>query len=293
VFFASLAVFLMAADTRLKLSAPLRSTIASAVHPVELALLRPVQALGQARDYVGTVSEAKRAEEAARTTQALQAQRALQIDSLTRENTALRELLGLTRRYEVKGHFAEVLYQAADPFSRKVIIDRGLLAGVKLASPVINEQGVIGQVTRVYPLNAEVTLLTDRDAMIPVLNTRSQQRSVAVGHPNGGELELRFMASNADVKVGDALVTTGLDGIYPAGYPVAQVLEVDRQADSSFASIRLAPVVAVDGVRHVLVLDPSGAQLPPRPVEPVASAPTTTPRHKGVKASDSKGGSAR
>jgi rod shape-determining protein MreC len=274
-FFASLAVFLMAADTRLGLSGPLRTAVATVVHPVELALLRPVQAVGALGDYFSTVTDARRAEEAARTSIALQAQRALQVETLTRENAALRGLLELNHRLEVRGHAAEVLYQAADPFSRKIVIDRGLLVGIKLASPVINEAGVLGQVTRVYPMNAEVTLLTDRDAAMPVLNARSQQRSIVVGHASGGLLEMRYMAANADVKVGDPIVTTGLDGVYPPGYPVAKVVEVDRQSDSSFARIRLAPEVRVDGVRHVLVLDPLGAQLPPRPQssEPAASRP--------------------
>jgi rod shape-determining protein MreC len=274
-FFASLSLFLMAADTRLGLSGPLRTVVATVLHPVEIALLRPVQAVGSLRDYFGAVADARSAEEAARTNVAMQAQRALQVETLVQENAQLRGLLELNKRLEVRGHAAEVLYQAADPYSRRVIINRGLLDGVKLAAPVINEAGVVGQVTRVYPMNAEVTLLTDRDAAIPVLNSRSQQRSIAVGHPSGGLLELRFMAANADVKVGDAIVTTGLDGVYPPGYPVARVVEVDRQADSSFARIRLAPDVSVDGVRHVLVLDPIGAQLPPRPqaAEPSASQP--------------------
>jgi rod shape-determining protein MreC len=234
-----------------------------------------VQALGALREYFGTVTDVRRAEEAARTSVAMQAQRALQVETLTHENTALRGLLELNKRLEVRGHAAEVLYQAADPYSRKIVIDRGLLSGIKLASPVINEAGVLGQVTRVYPMNAEVTLLTDRDAAMPVLNARSQQRSIAVGHASGGLLELRFMAANADVKVGDPIVTTGLDGVYPPGYPVAKVLEVDRQSDSSFARIRLVPEVQVDGVRHVLVLDPLAAQLPPRPQasDPSASQP--------------------
>jgi rod shape-determining protein MreC len=280
-FFASLSLFLMAADTRLGLSGPLRTAVATVLHPIEVGLLRPVQALGSLRDYFGTVSDAHRAEEAARTSIAMQAQRALQVETLVQENASLRGLLELNARLEVKGRAAEVLYQATDPYSRKVIIDRGLVSGVKLASPVINETGVVGQVTRVYPMNAEVTLLTDRDAAIPVLNARSQQRSIAVGHPSGGLLEMRFLAANADVKVGDPIVTTGLDGVYPAGYPVAKVVEVDRQSDSSFARIRLAPGVEVDGVRHVLVLDPIGAQQPPRPATPEPAASQST--RKGVR----------
>ena len=134
-----------------------------------------------------------------------------------------------------------MLYEASDPYSRKVVIDRGATNGVVLASPVINEAGVLGQVTRVYPLSSEVTLLTDKDAAIPVLNARSQARSAAFGSAAGlGEaMEMRFMAGNADVQVGDTLTTSGVDGVYPPGLPVAKVALVDRKVDSGFARIVL------------------------------------------------------
>ncbi|MEO7055965.1 MAG: rod shape-determining protein MreC, partial [Caldimonas sp.] len=138
-----------------------------------------------------------------------------------------------------------------------------ILAG----SPVINEAGVLGQVTRVYLQSAEVTLLTDRDAAIPVLNSRTQVRSAAFGGAaaSQGQLEMRFMAGNADVQVGDVLTTSGVDGVYPPGLKVARVSAVDRKVDSGFARILLTPVASADGVRHVLVLEPTGAQMPPRP----------------------------
>jgi len=124
----------------------------------------------------------------------------------------------------------------------------------------------------VYPLTAEVTLVTDRDAAVPVLNARTQQRGVAYGMPQAQGMELRFMAGNADVQVGDSLLTSGLDGVYPAGLPVARVLKVDRRADSAFARIWLTPTAEPDSPRHVLVLHPVQDQLPARPSDPAASA---------------------
>jgi rod shape-determining protein MreC len=171
-----------------------------------------------------------------------------------------------------------VLFEAADPFSRRVVVDIGGNRGVKLGSPVINEAGVIGQVTRVYPLSAEVTLLTDKDAAIPVLNARSRQRGIAFGSPAAGGLEMRFMAGSADILEGDALVTSGLDGIYPAGLPVARVRRVDRRAESGFARIELDPVSPLDDVRHVLLLDPISEGMPVRPdPPPAAAAPSAAP----------------
>jgi rod shape-determining protein MreC len=173
------------------------------------------------------------------------------------------------------------MYEAADPFSRKVFIDRGQTQGVALGSPVINEAGVLGQVTRLYPLTAEVTLLADKDAAIPVLNVRTQQRSAAFGGQFGGAagMELRFVSGNADVQVGDELHTSGLDGIYPAGLPVARVASVERRAEAGFARILLAPAAPSGGVRYVLVLEPAAAQLPPRP-EPEPEV-VDKPRRKG------------
>ena len=150
-------------------------------------------------------------------------------------------------------------------------------------APVIDEAGVLGQVTRVYPLSSEVTLLIDKEAAIPVLNTRTHQRSAAFG-ADGAAMELRFMAGNADVKVGDVLQTSGVDGIYPPGLDVAKVVKVDPRADSSFARIALAPTASADGVRHVLVLEPMAMQLPARPApEPEPVLPKGQRAIKGTK----------
>jgi rod shape-determining protein MreC len=167
----------------------------------------------------------------------------------------------------VQEQAAQILYESPDPYSRKVVVDRGSAQGVALASPVVNEAGVLGQVTRVYLSSSEVTLLTDKDAAIPVLNARTQARSAAFGGTAalGAAMELRFMAGNADVQIGDTLVTSGVDGIYPPGLSVARVVSVDRKADTGFARIFLAPVAKADGVRHVLLLQPIGLQMPARP----------------------------
>jgi rod shape-determining protein MreC len=268
VFFSALAIFLMVSDTRFDFVQPIRSTIATALLPAQRALHVPARLWQDVSAYFVGLQAALMAEREARAALARQADRATAAEQLQTENARLRALLELRPSLNVRTLAAEVMYEAADPYSRKVFIDRGSAQGVLLGSPVINEVGLLGQVTRLYPLSAEVTLLTDRDAAIPVLNTRTQQRSAASGGAGGGSnpaLELRFMAGNADVQVGDALVTSGIDGIYPPGLPVAKVVSVERRADSGFARILLAPTASPDAVRHVMVLDPLGAQLPPRP----------------------------
>jgi rod shape-determining protein MreC len=133
---------------------------------------------------------------------------------------------------------------------------------------VIDEGGVLGQVTRVHALVSEVTLVTDRDQATPVLNVRSGVRSVVYGEPSGshaGSLELRFMPANADVQSGDLLTTSGVDGVYPPGLPVARIDKVERRADTAFARIHATPQALAGGTRHVMVLTPTAALMPPRP----------------------------
>jgi rod shape-determining protein MreC len=266
-FCSALALFLMVADARFSITQPIRATVATMLYPLQRALLVPVEALAGGRDYMGGLARAIAAEQTARGELARQAERAQRTDQLQLENSRLRALLELRPTLTVRSQAAEILYEAADPYSRKVIIDRGVTNNVILGSPVINEAGVLGQVTRVYLQSAEVTLLTDRDAAIPVLNSRTQVRSAAFGGATGGVglLEMRFMAGNADVQTGDLLTTSGVDGVYPPGLKVAKVAKIDRKIDSGFARIVLAPAALADGVRHVLVLEPTGVRLPPRP----------------------------
>ena len=266
VFFSALALFLMVADSRFKFAEPLRAGLAIALLPVQRTLAVPVEMWQGGGDYLQGLRRALAAEQAARARMAAVAERASRTEQLAQENGRLRALLDLRPAIEVRSQPAEVLYEAADPYSRKVFINRGTTQGVELGSPVINEAGVLGQVTHAYALTAEVTLLADKDAAIPVLNQRTQARGAAfgAGGPGGNAMELRFSSANADVQVGDLLHTSGLDGIYPPGLPVARVTSVERRVESGFARIALAPVALADGVRHVLVLEPLAAQLPPR-----------------------------
>lgn len=272
VFCTALALFLMVADTRFEVAQALRAAIATALHPVQRALLVPVELWRGGAGYLRGLTQALADADAAQRRLAAQAERAARAAQLDAENARLRGLLDLRPALVVRSLAAEVLYEAADPFSRKIVVDRGTTHGVVPGAPVINEQGVLGQVTRAFPLTSEVTLMTDRSATIPVLNPRTQQRAVAFG---GAGLELRFMAGNADVQVDDLLLTSGVDGVYPPGLPVARVSRVERRAESGFARIDLVAVAAADGVRHVLVLEPLGLQLPARPQ---ADEPTAAPR---------------
>ena len=280
VFFSALSLFLMVADTRFRITQPVRAVLATALYPVQWLALQPVHGVRNATEYFTTLDQAKTSTDDASRKLALQSLRAGQVEQLTQENVRLRKLLGLREQLSTSVMAAEVLYDAADPYTRKVIIDKGLAQGIDLGSPVLDESGVLGQVTRVHPLVSEVTLLIDRELAIPVLNVRTGARSVAYGDPaaNGSGMELRFMGSNSDVQQGDLLTTSGVDGVYPPGLPVAKISRIERRAESAFAKISCTPQALVDGARHVMVVKPVTAQLPLRP-ESEAEAPV---RKKGA-----------
>ncbi|MEO7128786.1 MAG: rod shape-determining protein MreC [Rhodoferax sp.] len=275
MFFSALALFLMVADTRFKVTQPLRAAVATALYPVQWLVMRPVLLARDGGEYFESLQAAQQGEEAARQKLVLQSLRASQVEQLTLENSRLRKLLDLREHLTTSAQAAEVLYDAADPYSRKIIIDKGTAQGIVAGSPVIDESGVLGQVTRVSPLLSEVTLVIDRDQAIPVLNTRTGVRGVAFGDPvsQGGMLDLRFMPANTDVMQGDLLTTSGIDGVYPPGLPVAKVAKVERRADSTFARIYCTPEALVNATRHVMVLAPVSAQIPQRPAFDTKPAP--------------------
>lgn len=276
VFFSALALFLMVADTRFQLVKPLRVGLSAVLYPVQWMALQPVLLVQGGGQYFESRHTAQTKEiEAQRKLERL-TQRATQVEQLALENTRLRALLGLRDRVSAGSQAAQVLYDAADPYTHKVILDQGALAGVRAGSPVLDETGVLGQVTRVYPAVSEVTLVTDRDQAIPVLNTRTGERGVAFGESSwrAKGMELRFMSTNADVQPGDILTTSGVDGVYPPGLPVAKVEKIERRVDSAFARILCSPLALVAGVGHVLVLQPIAPAIAPRPVPDAAVAPT-------------------
>jgi rod shape-determining protein MreC len=273
--FSALAVFLMVADLRLKVAQPIRQVISTVLQPVQWVALQPIRAIHYAGDYVGGLHSAVERTSALEKRLAEGVQRSSRVEQLAQENAQLRQLLQLQQTQNTSGQAAEILYDAPDPFTRKVIIDKGLLHSIAPGSPVIGAAGVIGQVTRVNPATSEVTLLIDRDQTTPVLNTRTGERSVAYGEASthGTELEIRFMAANADVKQGDLLTTSGVDGVYPPGLQVARVERIERRADSAFAKIYCQPVAMMSGSRHVMVLAPLTNTIAPKsddsPVAPV------------------------
>ena len=268
-----LAVLLMAADHRMQISQPIRSGVALVLSPLQWLSLQPVHAFNALTRYFGNLENAQDAALNFQTRTIAQAQRLQQVEQLSQENAHLRQLLELRAQVAGPAKAVQVLYDTSDPYTQRVVVDRGLMAGIVPGSAVIDTAGVVGQVTRVYPLVSEVTLLTDRAQSIPVMNARTGSRYVAHGDPQtlGGSLDLKFVPAGADMQKGDLLTTSGIDGVYPAGLHVGRIARIDRRVDSSFARVHAEPMATERG-RHLLVLLPvKDWPEPPKPEVPKAA----------------------
>ncbi len=254
-FYVALSIALLVVDARFQALEVLRQALSMFTHPLQQLAHEPARLLDNAGNYF--VSVARLQEENAQ----LRKGRLDQVATLSRtqhlevENDRLRRLLGVKERQHASGQVAQILYAVRDPYSRRVVVDKGQQNKVVAGQPVIDDSGIVGQVTRVFPFVAEVTLITDKEQAVPVQIVRTGLRSVVFGLGNG-QLELRFLPANADVQNGDVLVTSGLDGIFLPGFPVARVVHIERDTSYSFARIFCMPLAGVENFAEVMVLDP-------------------------------------
>jgi rod shape-determining protein MreC len=264
VFFSLIALILLVADSRLRSLGTVRQVVGTALYPLQVVAMLPRDAVVTIGGYFTSVTSLERENTLLKQEKVANAQSLQQVQQLAAENDQLRKLLAANERVPMKSVMSEILYDARDAFTRKIVLDRGTRQGVALGQPVIDDTGVVGQVTRVYPFTAEVTLLTDKDQAIPVQVVRSGLRSIAYGQGHSGSLDLRFMPTNADIKSGDILVTSGIDGVYPAGLAVAKVTHVETKSSDAFARITCQPLAGIDRNRQLLILLNEN-KLPPRP----------------------------
>jgi len=260
IFFSALSLLLVFGDKQLQFTKPLRAGLSTLILPIQWLVLQPGEALSVMGTYFQNLDQAQTNLKAAELKVLQQSVRSQQVEQLQIENQNLRQLMGLQSSMAVASQTAEVLFDVPDPYNQRIVIDRGQLKNVALGSPVIDAGGVVGQVTRVYPLTSEVTLLTDKDQSIPVLNSRTGARNITSGDVLAGlpMIELKFVPASADVKEGDLLTTSGIDGVYPAGLQVARISHIERRVDISFARIHAIPLAELKG-RHVLILQPSAS----------------------------------
>jgi rod shape-determining protein MreC len=263
-FFAFISIALLMMDARVGMLATVRQAAGTVLYPLQMAALMPRDALANMGGYFSTVSTLQKEVDDLKSQQVSAAKSLQEAQHQIAENVHLRKLMGAREHLPVKSMMSEILYDARDPSSRKVVLDRGTRQGVQLGLPVIDSAGVVGQVTRVFPFTSEVTLLTDREQAIPVQVLRNGLRSVAYGRGQSGLLDLRFMAPNADILVGDVLITSGMDGVYPPGLAVAKVVQVESSAAGAFGRVVCQPLAGIDRNRQLLILM-SQPDLLPRP----------------------------
>ena len=286
-FFASLSFALLVLDARFHYAEGLRNVLALVAYPLQRIATAPSELGRRIGDYFATQSSLREENALLRARMLAALQSAQRNEAAAAEGERLRRLIEAGEKLKRHTIPAEIIYAGRDPYALKVVVDKGTQHGVAPGSPVVDEGGVVGQVTRAHDFTSEVTLITDKGQAVPVQVMRSGLRAIAFGGGSSGLLELRFMAPNAEISDGDRLVTSGIDGTYPAGLPVATVVSVERDSAHAFARVLCKPVAGIDRGRFVLVLSGQAKPAPDfegaDPVKPRRPATRHTRKKDGAR----------
>ncbi len=264
VFFVVLSMLLMFVDARYRYLESTRSTLSVMVAPIQSMATLPARIWNDLGNFFSSQSYLKSTNQTLQQQHLIDAAQLAQLQALQHENQQLRNLVALPIRDTYTTKMAEVIYSERDLFKRKVVINKGSDADIQAGQVVMDDAGIVGQVTRVYPWLSEVTLVTEKDHVVPAQIVRNGLRTIVFGAGDTSQLALRYMPVSADIIEGDVLVTSGIDGTYPAGIPVAKVTKIERDAAYPFARITCLPLGGVDKNRHVMILS-AQAKLPELP----------------------------
>ena len=282
VFFVLLSLLLLFVDARYRYLESVRSAVSIFTYPLQRLVAAPGALWQQADSFFTLQGNLLLDNTRMRQQHTIDAVQLQQLQVLQAENQHLRDLLALQQRTAFPMQPAEIVYVERDIFKRKLFLDKGSQANVQAGQVVMDDIGVVGQVTRVYPWLSEVTLITDKDHSVPVQVLRNGLRTVVFGSGDTGDLALRYIPDSADIQEGDMLVTSGIDGTYPPGLPVAKVGHIERDPAYPFARIQCFPVAGVDRHRQLLIL--SGLpKLPERPEAVVETGADKPKRGRGRK----------
>lgn len=274
LFFAALSFVLMATDARLHYLTEVRQGFVALLQPLEVVASAPAKLYLSTREYL-TGHHALYMENRMLRARALEHARELQrLRSLEVENAHLRDLLDAAIMLQPTARLAEILHMGRDPFTHKVVVNLGARQNIVPGQAVVDAEGVIGQVTRVYPFSSEVTLITDKGLSIPVQVERNGLRAIVFGQGQGNLIDLPYLPPNVDVREGDMLVTSGIDGVYPAGLAVARVTTIERDPDSPFAHIVCTPIAGIENHKQILLLSLPPASPHPEPLDAPAGTDT-------------------
>ena len=244
----------MVVDARFTLLQPLRAQLCLIVEPVYWAGRLPVRIWDSATQELSTRSELTAENERLKAEQLMLQRRLQKLAALTEQNVRLRELLNSAALVDDEVLATELIGIDPNPFTHRILIDKGEKDGVVMGQPVLDARGLMGQVVEVMPYTSRVLLLTDTTHSIPVQVNRNGLRAIASGTGNPERLELRHVADTADIKEGDLLVSSGLGQRFPAGYPVAMVSEVIHDSGQPFAIVRAVPTAMLNRSRYMLLV---------------------------------------
>ena len=288
VFYCALSIVIMAMDARLNYLSQVRQAFIGALHPFEMMANAPSEWVRDVKKYFSAHNQLVQ-ENYALKQQAFEHKVMLQrLSTIQAENVHLRSLLNGNIPIQPKAILGEISHTGRDPFTSVVVVNRGSQHNIKAGQAVVDSKGVVGQVTRVYPFSSEVTLITDKDLSIPIQIERNQLRAIAFGEGNN-TLDIPYLPTNVDIKEGDKLVTSGIDGIYPSGLAVATVTKIQQNPDSPFAKIICMPIAEVTNHLQLLLLElpqEKEAEIPPEPapvVDSKAEAKSANPNKSKAK----------
>ncbi|WP_223292950.1 MULTISPECIES: rod shape-determining protein MreC [Shewanella] len=248
-----LSVILIVANGRLD---PVRKSISSVLSPLQYVANTPGALLDWSAESLATRNMLTKQNKALLRQQLLMSERLQRFEHLRQENDRLRDLLGSPVHMDAKKVVAEVMEVASDPYHQYVVLNQGVRTGVFVGQPVVDAQGVVGQVVQVSELTSRVLLLSDVTHGIPVRITRNDVRLVVNGTGVLDELELKYVSKSTDIRVGDLLVSSGLGNRFPEGYPVARVMSVIKDDGQSYATVTAQPLAALDRIRYLLLIWP-------------------------------------
>ncbi|NMP15708.1 rod shape-determining protein MreC [Thalassotalea sp. Y01] len=255
-----LSMLLILLDHKLASFDAVRGVFQSMVSPLQYIASTPRQVMDYASENLVTRQQLKMDNQRLQMNELLLRERLLELDILKQENDRLRSLLSSPVRDKIDKMVAEIQSVDSDPYSHQVVIDRGQNDGLYEGQPVVNDTGVVGQIRHVGLNNSRVLLITDISHAIPLRVHRNGLRVIARGTGSIKQMDVTHVPNSSDIRVGDTLVTSGLGGKFPEGYPVATVNYVSEDPNKEFAKIRVSPLVEMDKLRYLLLLTPPQSQ---------------------------------
>lgn len=284
-FFCALSIILMAIDAKLNYLSQIRQAFIGLLYPIERAANIPSEFFRDSQKYFSVHNDLVQENYNLKQQAFENAVKLQRLNTLAVENAHLRSLLAGDVPIHPRAILGDISHTGRDPFRNVVIVNRGTQHNIKAGQAVVDSEGVVGQVTRVYPFSSEVTLITDKNLSIPIQVERNQLRAIAFGQ-SGNTLDIPYLPTNVDIKIGDKLVTSGIDGIYPAGLAVATVTKIEQDPESPFAKIISTPVARVSHHLQLLILElPESIEAKIKPVEEANAEKSKTPAKKGKKSS--------